>query len=461
MATEQTFEQMTAQTTEQTPNKCANDLLSIIGKSLYLDEETADVTFIFQSQDGLIEKVPAHKCHLTAVSENFKEMFEKSCQKKEIRIAGTSATSFKEFLKFFYFGSIQLTWKNIFDIMILSKRYEIPQCMEVCEKVLRRGLNDETVCAAYRLAVLFKRDELKKTCEQLIGLHAKAVLKLSGFLHCKRTVLEHILKIDAMACSESELFEGCMNWVFANSKEKGLSKELVQMKFGDLCNEIRFGAMSFEEFFTVATKYGQYMQDDFTDIIRMMGSREYQPTLGVNPNRERRSDKSPWSEGGKLKCNRLASKYCLNEPYYVRDEEITTFSSDDLVLLSGFTLNIVYEYRRNDYSDIVALSSELTIVELTDAKQRKGQILFSERANFTGPKFNYVLPTQPILIRPGFFYQIRLKQNPRANSCTGGMLMTSVRMKSSATIQFYNDSKLENDPNVARGLISGLKFFKI
>lgn len=447
-------------TTEQTPNKRASDLFTIIGKKMYLHEESADVTFVFRLQNGLTEKVPAHKCHLIAVSNEFKKMFENPCHRKEMVIAGTSAAAFKEFLEFFYFGNVQLTPKNICHIMTLSKRYDVTQCMEVCEKVLRTGLNDETVCATYRLAILFERDELKKTCEIFIGLHAKDILKSRDFLSCNRTVLANILKIESMACTEAELFEACMNWVVSSSDDGRLSKELVQGKFGDLCDEIRFGAMSFEEFFVIAMKYESYMRDDFTEIIQMIGNREFQPAQ-LNANRERRCDINPWSEDEKVKCNRLASKYCSNQPYFLNDVEITTFSSDDLILLSGFTLNIIYEYRRNDYGDIVAITSDVTIVEVQDTQQREEEILFNGKTNFTGPKFDYVLPTQPILIRPGFLYEIRLKQNPPVNSCTGAILMKSVRMKSSATIEFRNDSKIHDDPNVARGLISVLKFFKI
>ena len=62
-----------------------------------------------------------------------------------------------------------------------------------------------------------------------------------------------------------------------------------------------------------------------------------------------------------------------------------------------------------------------------------------------------LLPT-PVLIKPGFMYEIRLKQNPPENCAIGCSLKSEVQMNDCINIQFHDDPKIPNDISSA-GLI--------
>ncbi|XP_055326195.1 BTB/POZ domain-containing protein 3-like [Sitodiplosis mosellana] len=436
----------------------ATQLFATIGEKLYLNSEVADVHFVFESNDDN-ERVPAHKAHLMTGSDVYAKMFSGSWKEMDtVKVGDVSAAAFKEFLQFFYFGQVKLTMENVAAVMNLGEMYNVTECLTVCTKFLKNNLNDDNVCRNYGLAILFNQDDLKQSCETVIGLNTNAVLKSTGFLSCDQKVLVEILRLNWLSCTEIELFEACMYWVKATVEEGDLTKELMQVKLGDSLYGIRFGSMSFEEFGALMPAYGHlFVGNELVDIIQMITNKEFQAAM-FNGNREKRSDSNPWETNEWFYCNRLLSTYKVIKPYFIKNLETTKFSSNEPFLLIGFTIQYIKIYRDGKYTKCEEVSTEITIVEMSvPYDSKKEVVMYNGEAKLTSNEFPL---STPLLIRPGFLYEIRLKQNPPENCAIGLPLKSEVQMNDVITIQFHDDPLIPDDISPTN-LIYRLHFNKI
>lgn len=105
-------------------------LVVSINQKLYLDDKTADICFLFETNGGGIDRIPAHKLILTTGSQVFETMFYGSIPEgNEVKISNGNSAAFKEFLQFFYLDEITMTTENIADVINFVKQYGIERCM--------------------------------------------------------------------------------------------------------------------------------------------------------------------------------------------------------------------------------------------------------------------------------------------------------------------------------------------
>lgn len=214
--------------------------LSTAIKKQYLDGSTADVHFVFETEDGKCERIASHKFLLIAYSEVFRAMFNGSWKENDdVKIVDASPAAFGEFLKFFYFDEAELTMENVEEVMSLGQKYLVGECVEVCTKYLIENLTNENVCWAYGISLMLDQKDLEKFCELWIGVEAKAIFRTSSFLECDREILSSILKLDSLDCSEMKLFQAAMNWVRSASEPKTLDRETVLAHLGDSFYDIQ------------------------------------------------------------------------------------------------------------------------------------------------------------------------------------------------------------------------------
>ncbi|XP_055303107.1 uncharacterized protein LOC129568822 [Sitodiplosis mosellana] len=455
----------------------STQLFAAIGKKLYLNSESADVHFVFESNDD-IERVPAHKMLLMAASNVFVTMFNGSWKEMDkVKIGDVSASAFKEFLQFFYIGQVKLTMENVAAVMNLGEMYNVTECLAVCTKFLKNNLNDENVCSNYELAIFLNQERLKKACEIFIGLNIKAVFKSTDFQTCDRKMLAQILKLNWMSCTEVELFVACMTWVKSASKQDVLTKEIVQAHLGDLFHEIRFGSMSLPDFSALIPTYGStFSFDEHQEIIQIIADPTFQPTILSGDRVERCHSSEPWHRNRKILCDRLISSYGSSEPYKIESIETTVFSTNESLLLRAIDCPQVLVYMRglNYCAHYHDMPTKVVIVEVADSE--KEVILYSANEILNRRRNVRIFLTKPILVRPGFMYKIRLENGlPDEYDChAGGLLKTSVELESGIIIQFHRDCVddfeddsdigtgfLEDDPDIGRGLIEGLHFYII
>ncbi|XP_031621934.1 uncharacterized protein LOC116339981, partial [Contarinia nasturtii] len=399
--------------------KYDSKLFATIGEELYLSRDLADVYFVFESNNEPRERVPAHKLLLKKGCAAFREMLNGPWKEKnEVKIVDTPVAAFKEFLQFFYKGDVVLTAQNVAAVMNLGKQYVVDECVAMCVKFLKNTLDES---------------------------NASAVFKSNEFLSCDRNILAAILRLDWLSCSEVELFEACMAWVKAISKREILSKKAVTDHFGNLLYEIRFGSMTFDEFVALVSSYGTaFSVKEYQDVIQMIGDEEFQATI-FNGKREKRHHAYPRYK--MLSCSRLvgdsrllSSSFTL-EPYFLREQETTKFSANQPLFLRSIILDSVYRFHDGKYIKMTeVVPTEVKIIEVSHSNEEV-ELYYGE----INVQSSDIYLSMPILIRPGFHYEIRLKMDPPALACNGLLLKSEMHIEGRATIQFHDDPIKNNN----------------
>lgn len=348
--------------------------------------------------------------------------------------------------------------ENIGAVMNLGEMYNVAECLTVCSKFVKNNLNDENVCRNYELAIVFNQQDLKRACEIVIGINTNTVLKSTGFLACDRNTLANILEHNWLSCTEVELFDACMSWVKAISGQDILTNEIVHAHLGDPFYKIRFRAMSLQEFAALIPSYGKIFSfDEQQEIIQMIADEAFQSKL-FNGNHIKRNHIIPLSFlNNSFVCNRLISNYPSNKLYQIGNIETTVFSINEPLLLRTFSCaNMFTTFHR------VIREIFLTYINIVEVNEPNNEVLlYKGYAHLNPNKFTNICLTKPVLIRPGYLYEIRLKQTLPPNCCTAILMKLSVEFESGIIVQFHRNNVIENDTSVARGLIHSLGFRRI
>lgn len=136
---------------------------------------------------------------------------------------------------------------------------------------MKRTLNNENICTGFIYAILYHETELLKLCKNHVISNTEEIFKTPEFLECGRLVLEYILNMDFVSCSEDKVFEACMAWVKAKSERNVLSKEIVDKYLGDLFYKIRFASMTIQQLCALQKKYDSVLSNDFITIANIIG----------------------------------------------------------------------------------------------------------------------------------------------------------------------------------------------
>lgn len=119
------------------------------------------------SAGKLIEKVPANRNVLAAISEVFYTMFYGSLKEKgDVKIVDSSVESFKEFLQCFYMKEGTFKNENIQEILYLADKYDVN---DICFDFLQNSLSPEHVLWAYKLITLHRQPILEDFANEILN----------------------------------------------------------------------------------------------------------------------------------------------------------------------------------------------------------------------------------------------------------------------------------------------------
>ncbi|XP_031637915.1 BTB/POZ domain-containing protein 6-B-like [Contarinia nasturtii] len=412
-------------------------------EKLYLDERTADVFFIFESTTENVEKVPGHKYILSSISEKFDAMFygpNKTDSDVIMDNTPVSSEAFKQFLQFFYRHTVNLSMEHVAEVMDLSKEHMLHDCITACIDLCKESLSTDNICLGYELAILFEQEDLKKFCEEKINEHPTEFFQSNGFLLCQPNLLRYILQLGSFKCDESLIFDGCMAWAKAACIQKGLYENdmhNIRSELGDLFYEIRFGDMTLEMFNARVDLYeGLFSMEEFRDIIRMIGSKDYQPPK-FNRNLRNRKPKQPIEK--QLLCDRIdRSEIGLTE--YRKNCVPTVFSTNRLLYLKDIYCGTLF-----DETNTHAVCT-MQVGELIDVFEEFRSVNYCCQINLNSVSETKIeLPT-PVVIKPDAIYGIVLqiglnhKHGHKYRSCL--KLKHDVQLDDGIAIRFYD---IEND----------------
>lgn len=432
----------------------------ISGTQLYLNEELADFHFICKSSDGQDERIPAHKLLLISMCDAFRAMFNESwIEKDEVTIVDASAGAFREFLQFFYLGTVKLTMENIAEVMNLGNKYGIAECYDCCAKYLEIHLSNDDVCWGYELAVHLDHQGLENFCDKLIRLKTKSVFKSESFLKLKQKTVKRILQMGSLNCSETDVFLAVSKWIKTATVETVQTDENVRGRFSDLLHEIRFGLMTIEEFGAIDPG-NIFTQDEYHEIKKMMKTKKYQPKI-FKENRKVRPKSIEFDESEQIECNRNLSS---DNSYFVKNFEFTTFKTNRPMLLRAFDCVSLEPYKEdwddNYWDDWDDWDGEVQITfNIYEIRGENNKKLIYKGSKEREIMYESCIELKdPIFIRPGLTYEIRMNvayDMMSSGISTREILESEIHIEPDVTIQFAKGK------TPGKGLIRSLRLCKI
>lgn len=183
-------------------------------ESYYLDEISADVQFVFGAGANL-KRIPAHKTTLASRSVVFHAMFYNEgefSREHQIEVVDATAEGFAAFLRYFYFDLIEISIKNVAEIMHLADKYKISELLNFCDRLLIESSSLEDIFTALELANVFNRGALKQSCEEQIRKKPSEFFTSDKFRHCSLEQLKKFLRIGNFECNGKDIFNMLMHW---------------------------------------------------------------------------------------------------------------------------------------------------------------------------------------------------------------------------------------------------------
>lgn len=375
-------------------------------QKLYLSQDGADVWFVI---DG--ERIPSHKLILTAMSEYYKTMFYGSLPETgEINMndANISAESFKEFLKFIYLVKPNLTMDNIEGVINMAQISLSEDIFMECEKFLKNTLEKDTLFYGYQLALQYEIDSVKLLCEEEICVHIEGALKSKSFLQFPYEFLQVILRSDSLACEEKDIFNACIAWGKAACRRNGLdpkNMEHLRSQLGDSLYQIRFTSMTNEDAAAcIGPHPGLFTLDELQEIICMIGhNQSFQATKF---NWTSRFFNLKWNKGLPLECSRFVARDNGKILYNVERCEITRFTCNRRIILSGLILELASHNSKSIQIKINEINSDEHSVE-RHSQRATARFLENKDARYSSFLANIQL-NKWILLRPNYTYEISI-----------------------------------------------------
>lgn len=353
-------------------NKLANTIVAKSIPKLYLHSDSADVFFVFTTDNKII-KVPAHKAILAIENPVFEAMFFGKLKENEvIDIVDFSANAFKEFLQF-YLSEVTITMENIEEITRLADKYGMLEAYNSCVAFIQSQLTKDNMIWGYQLAISLNNQSLKQFCEGEIKMLTKSILKSDMFLHFgDKSVVERILNLDSLICSELDLFTACIEWAKSSCQANGLDKNdpgNLRNQLGDCFHLIRFETMKLNEIGMILgnEQYRQlFSPDEMADIVCMKSDANFESNTFKHTQRPGRAIE--WNNKAVLTCDLLEHEtYIVN----TRKQESTWFSVNVPVLLGEIKCRGVYECVSDDVTDdeiLIKTSFKMSIIEYEKVK---------------------------------------------------------------------------------------------
>lgn len=380
------------------------------GMKWYLNADSADVHFTFGPMDSssTSTSIPAHKILLAAHSHVFDAMFYGNLKEPgNVHVIDSSAAAFAEFLQYFYLRTVKLTEGNAAGVLHLSVKYDITNCVNDCVQFFMHTMDNENVCAHFQIAILYEQKRLIDACEKYMLVNTVAVFNTDGFLKCDKNVLNHILTMDVFSCSEVDVFEACMRWVLAKSECTDLSIDLVDAHLGDTYYEIRWASMTMEQLCTLQKKYESVLSRDFIAISNIIVNPDIQNSLKFKKV-ERQTE---WNEDAIIECDRIENENDYSDDNYRLDRiEMTTFTANEPLMLGQFSCGQLFDDDHEQFEHYLPVKME--IMEASNSIGANSNLLLKMEIQLDSDETDILL-SHPVLIRPEFFYTIRLGPFPR------------------------------------------------
>ena len=231
-------------------------------KFIFNNELLSDVKFVapgsnIESESRKSQKsIPAHKFVLAISSPVFYAMFygEMAETASTIELPDCDYESLLELFRYLYSDKVNLTGRNVMQVLYLANKYLVPSLAGKCTEYLREHLEASNVFSILPQAQKFDDKDLEERCWNMIAWHSGEAVTSDDFVTLERSIVESVVKRERLNVKEVDLFKAVDRWATKEVERQGLTPdgEVKRRVLGEeIVNAIRFPLMSCNEFASV------------------------------------------------------------------------------------------------------------------------------------------------------------------------------------------------------------------
>ncbi|XP_014254580.1 uncharacterized protein LOC106669554 isoform X2 [Cimex lectularius] len=207
--------------------------------------------------------------------------------------------SFKIFLDFIYTGEgAPSTSQQAIELHRIADKLWVPELKEVSSAYIEDKVNASNVMETYVFADVYKKDELKRRCIEIIQNETKEVINDVNVTNFSPQFLVVILDQPALSIKECELFRLVVKWFSSYRETDVCAKACVHNPTDDmnkrlehcLMSRFRFMSMSADEFLEGPMRAGMLSKKDELAILGHIASKTCKLPYPVCFNRNPRTN---------------------------------------------------------------------------------------------------------------------------------------------------------------------------
>ena len=197
---------------------------------LFNNELLSDVKFIAPMSTGESESkkvIPAHKFVLVISSPVFFAMFygQMAETKDSIELSDCEYESLLELFRFMYSDKANLSGSNVMQVLYLSEKYMVPSLALQCTEYLQDNLDVSNVFCILPHAQKFENKDLEDRCWEVIEMQTEKAVTSDEFVTLERSLVESVVKREALNVREVELFKAVDRWATRESERQGIAPD--------------------------------------------------------------------------------------------------------------------------------------------------------------------------------------------------------------------------------------------
>lgn len=186
----------------------------------------SDFTFIIEDDNAEIAEIPAHKLIIALASPVLDRIVygnETFSSADSIKVDGINKESFMQILHYIYTDKIDINDDNAFEILNKSNYFGLAGIEMACLEYLEEHLNASNVPWIYhQLFYTLSSSNLLKKCLQYIQIQPIQFFTSEFFEKISVDEMKSILQLDALNCTEFDLFEAMIKLSKAHCTASGL-----------------------------------------------------------------------------------------------------------------------------------------------------------------------------------------------------------------------------------------------
>ena len=243
---------------------------------IFNNEILSDVKFVVPVSIGESESkkvIPAHKFVLAISSPVFFAMFygQMAETKDSIELPDCEYESLLELFRFLYTDKVNLSGNNVMQVLYLANKYIVPSLAKKCTEYLRDNLNASNVFFILPHARKFENKDLEDRCWEVIDEQTEEAVTSDEFVSVERSVVESVVKREALNVTEVELFKAVDRWATRECERQGITSdgETKRRVLGeDIVNGIRFPLMEEKDFASVVLDSHLLNHEELCNMIK-------------------------------------------------------------------------------------------------------------------------------------------------------------------------------------------------